>query len=112
MKKVEAIIRAEKFVDVKEALEKRGFYGMTVTDVRGRGRQKGMQLQFRGRIMEIDLMPKVKIELVVTDEEVNDVITIISDYARTGSVGDGKIFVIPVEEVVRVRTGERGEKAI
>ena len=112
MKKVEAIIRAEKFMDVKEALEKRGFYGMTVTDVRGRGRQKGMQLQFRGRIMEIDLMPKVKIELVVTDEEVNDVITIISDYARTGSVGDGKIFVIPVEEVVRVRTGERGEKAI
>ena len=112
MKKIEAIIRSEKFVDVKEALEKRGFYGMTVTDVRGRGRQKGMQLQFRGRIMEIDLMPKVKIELVVTDEEVNDVITIISDYARTGSVGDGKIFVIPVEDVVRVRTGERGEKAI
>ncbi len=112
MKKVEAIIRAEKFMDVKEALEKRGFYGMTVTDVRGRGRQRGMQLQFRGRVMEIDLLPKVKIELVVTEEEVEDVITIISDYARTGNTGDGKIFVIPVDEVVRVRTGERGEKAI
>lgn len=112
MKKIEAIIRAEKFEDVKRALEAKGFYGMTVTDVRGRGRQKGMQLQFRGRTMEVDLLPKVKIELVVADENVDEVIELISNFARTGNVGDGKIFVIPVENAVRIRTGERGDKAL
>ncbi len=112
MKKIEAIIRAEKLGDVKNALESKGFYGMTVTDVRGRGRQKGVQIQFKGRTMELDLLPKVKIELVVTDEEVEDVISIISNFARTGNVGDGKIFVIPVEDAVRIRTGERGDKAL
>ena len=112
MKKIEAIIRAEKLGDVKNALESKGFYGMTVTDVRGRGRQKGVQIQFKGRTMELDLLPKVKIELVVTDEEVEDVISIISNFARTGNVGDGKIFIIPVEDAVRIRTGERGDKAL
>ncbi len=82
------------------------------TDVRGRGRQKGMQIQFRGRTMEVDLLPKVKIEVVVTDEEVDEVIELISNFARTGNVGDGKIFVIPVENAVRIRTGERGDKAL
>jgi nitrogen regulatory protein P-II 1 len=112
MKKIEAIIRAEKFEEVKNALEMKGYYGMTVTDVRGRGRQKGMQLQFRGRTMEVDLLPKVKIELVVTDEEAEEVVELIMNFARTGNTGDGKIFIIPVEDAVRVRTGERGDKAL
>ena len=112
MKKIEAIIRAEKLGDVKNALESNGFYGMTVTDVRGRGRQKGMQLQFKGRTMEIDLLPKVKIEIVVRDEEVEDIVELITNFARTGNVGDGKIFIIPVENAVRIRTGEKGDKAL
>ncbi len=112
MKKIEAIIRAEKLGDVKNALESKGYYGMTVTEVRGRGRQKGITLQFKGRTMELDLLPKVKIELVVKDEEVEDIVEIISNFARTGNVGDGKIFIIPVEDAVRIRTGERGEKAL
>ena len=112
MKKIEAIIRAEKFQDVKSALEMKGFYGMTVTDVRGRGRQKGMQIQFRGRTMEVDLLPKIKIELVVKDEEVEEVVELIMNFARTGNTGDGKIFIIPVEDAIRIRTGERGDKAL
>jgi len=112
MKKIEAIIRAEKLGDVKNALESRGFYGMTVTDVRGRGRQKGIQIQFKGRTMELDLLPKVKIELVVKDEDVEEIVNVITSFARTGNVGDGKIFIIPVEDVIRIRTGERGEKAL
>ncbi len=112
MKKVEAIIRAEKLDDVKAALERNGFYGMTVIDVRGRGRQRGLQIQFRGRVMEIDLLPKVKLELFVTDEEVQNVVEIIMQSARTGRIGDGKIFIIPVEESIRIRTGEKGEKVL
>ncbi len=112
MKKIEAIIRAEKLGDVKNALESKGFYGMTVTDVRGRGRQKGIQLQFKGRTMEIDLLPKVKIEIVVRDEDADEVVELITNFARTGNTGDGKIFIIPVEEVIRIRTGERGDKAL
>jgi len=112
MKKIEAIIRAEKFEDVKRELEANGFYGMTVTDVRGRGRQRGVKIQFRGRSMEVDLLQKVKIELVIADDEVEKVIELISNSARTGNIGDGKIFVIPVEEAVRIRTGERGDKAL
>ncbi len=112
MKKIEAIIRAEKLGDVKNALESKGYYGMTVTEVRGRGRQKGITLQFKGRTMELDLLPKVKIELVIRDEDVEDVVEIISNFARTGKVGDGKIFIIPVEDAVRIRTGERGDRAL
>ena len=112
MKKVEAIIRSEKLGDVKAALENSGFYGITVTDVRGRGRQKGIKLQFKGRTMEIDLIPKVKLEIVVRDEDVERVIDTVTAYARTGNVGDGKIFVIPVDNVLRIRTGERDEKAL
>jgi len=112
MKKVEAIIRSEKLGDVKAALENSGFYGLTVTDVRGRGRQKGIKLQFKGRTMEIDLVPKVKIEMVIRDEDVEKVIDIITAFARTGNVGDGKIFVMPVDNVLRIRTGERGESAL
>ncbi len=112
MKKVEAIIRSEKLGDVKAALENSGFYGITVTDVRGRGRQKGIKLQFKGRTMEIDLIPKVKLEIVVRDEDVERVINVVTACARTGNVGDGKIFVIPVDNVLRIRTGERDEKAL
>ena len=112
MKKVEAIIRPEKLDDVKAALEMSRFYGMTVTDVRGRGRQRGMQIQFRGRVMEVDLLPKIKLELVVSDEEVQNVVEIIMNSARTGKIGDGKIFIIPVEESIRIRTGEKGEQAL
>ncbi len=112
MKKVEAIIRPEKLEDVKLALEEAGFIGMTVTEVKGRGRQKGIEHQWRGRKYRVDLLPKVKIEMVVRDEDVDKVVDIILSNARTGSIGDGKIFVTTVEEVIRVRTGERGEKAI
>ena len=83
---------------------------MTVTEVRGRGRQKGMKIQFRGREMEVDLLPKVKIEVVVSDEAVEAAIEAIISAARTGKVGDGKIFVIPVERVIRVRTGEAARR--
>jgi len=112
MKKIEAVIRPERLEYVKAALEEKGIVGMTITEVRGRGRQKGMKIQFRGREMEIDTLPKVKIEVVVSDEAVDTVVNTIVEAARTGNVGDGKIFVIPVEKVVRVRTGEEGDMAI
>jgi nitrogen regulatory protein P-II 1 len=112
MKKIEAIIRPERLEQVKSALEGKGFVAMTVTEVKGRGEQKGITLQFRGRTMEVDLLPKVKIEIVVSDENVDKVIDTIVNAARTGRYGDGKIFVIPVERAVRVRTGEEGEGAV
>ena len=112
MKKIEAVIRPERLEYVKAALEEKGITGMTVTEVRGRGRQKGMTIQFRGREMVVDLLPKVKIEVVVSDEVVDTAVKTIVDAARTGGVGDGKIFVIPVERVVRVRTGEEGDSAV
>ena len=106
MKKIEAIIRPERLEHVKKALEDKGFVAMTVSEVRGRGEQKGITLQFRGRTMEVDLLPKVRIEVVVSDDAVDAVIDTIVKAARTGKYGDGKIFVIPVEKAVRVRTGE------
>ena len=106
MKKIEAIIRSEKFEDVKKALESKGIIAMTVTEVRGRGEQKGITLQFRGRTMEVDLLSKIKIEIVVDDSKVDTVVKTIVDSARTGKFGDGKIFIIPVEKSIRVRTGE------
>ena len=112
MKKVEAIIRPEKLEHVKDALEQEGFISMTITEVKGRGEQKGITLQFRGRTMEVELLPKVKIEIVVEEERVDAVIDTIISSARTGKVGDGKIFVTPVENAIRIRTGERGEDAV
>jgi nitrogen regulatory protein P-II 1 len=106
LKKIEAIIRSEKFEDVKKALESKGIIAMTVTEVRGRGEQKGITLQFRGRTMEVDLLSKIKIEIVVDDSKVDTVVKTIVDSARTGKFGDGKIFIIPVEKSIRVRTGE------
>ncbi len=106
MKMVVAIIRPEKFEAVKDALAEKGFVGMTVTEVKGRGEQKGIRLQFRGREMEVDLLQKIKIEVVVKDEDVDKVIDVICENARTGKFGDGRIFVVPVEKSVRIRTGE------
>lgn len=106
MMKVEAIIRPERLDQVKKALEEKGFVGMTVSEVTGRGEQKGIKLQYRGRTMDVDLLPKVRIELIVVDEVVDDLIETIAAAARTGKPGDGRIFVIPVARSVRVRTGE------
>ena len=112
MKKIEAIIREEKMEAVKKALEENSYFGMTVSEVSGRGRQKGVPLQWRVGEYRVDLLPKLKIELVVLDEDESTVIDAIIRNARTGEIGDGKIFVLPVESVVRVRTGDRDEKAI
>lgn len=112
MKKIEAIIRPERLERVKKALEEHGCVAMTITEVYGRGEQKGIALQFRGRRMDVDLLPKVKIETVVKDEFVEPIIKAISSEARTGKFGDGKIFVSSVEDTIRVRTEERGEAAL
>ena len=112
MKKVEAVIRPERMDIVKNALAEAGYIGMTINEVKGRGIQGGITERYRGREYIVDLIPKVKIEVVVKGEDVEDVIKIICENAKTGNHGDGKIFVIPVETVVRVRTGERDEEAI
>ncbi|WP_018153775.1 MULTISPECIES: P-II family nitrogen regulator [Methanothermococcus] len=112
MKKVEAIIRPERLDIVKNALSDAGYVGMTVSEVKGRGIQGGIVERYRGREYIVDLLPKIKIEMAVNDEDVEKVIDIICENAKTGEFGDGKIFVIPIEEVVRVRTGERGNDAI
>ncbi|GAB4333365.1 MAG: P-II family nitrogen regulator [Candidatus Abyssubacteria bacterium] len=112
MKKVEAIIKPFKLEEVKDALSKVGIKGLTVIEVKGFGRQKGHKELYRGAEYEIEFLPKVKLEVVVPDAEVENVIDAIMSSARTGRLGDGKVFVVPVEEVIRIRTGERGEDAI
>ncbi|MDI9614077.1 P-II family nitrogen regulator [Methanothermobacter sp.] len=112
MKEIVAIIRPEKLEEVKNALEEVGCHGMTVTEVRGRGRQLGITESYRGRDYRIDLIPKTKIEIVVNDEDLDRVVDTIVKSAQTGDIGDGKIFISGVEEVVRIRTGESGEKAV
>ncbi len=112
MKKIEAIIKPFKLEEVKDALIKIGIGGMTVSEVRGFGQQKGETEIYRGTEYVVDFLPKIKIEVVVKDEDAEKVIETIANTARTGRVGDGKIFVIPVEDVIRIRTGERGEQAV
>ncbi|MBU0506079.1 MAG: P-II family nitrogen regulator [bacterium] len=112
MKKVEAIIKPFKLDDVKEAISELGLKGMTVSEVKGFGRQKGHTELYRGAEYVVDFLPKIKLELVIKDEDTPKVIEAISTAARTGRIGDGKIFVYPVEEVVRIRTAETGENAI
>ena len=112
MKKIEAIIKPFKLEEVKAALTKIGVQGMTMTEVIGFGRQKGHTESYRGTEYKIDFLPKSKIEIIVTEELVNQVIETIERTAKTGKIGDGKIFVAPVEEVIRIRTGERGRNAI
>ena len=112
MKKIEAIIKPFKLDDVKEALTELGIIGMTVTEVRGFGRQKGHTELYRGSEYTIDFLPKVKVELVVPDNLVDKVVATVAAAARTGSSGDGKVFVLPMGEAIRIRTGETGESAI
>ncbi len=112
MKKIEAIIRPEKLDDVKSALEKENLVSMTVTEIRGRGRQKGAKLMWRGDEYLVEMVPKTKIEMVVRDEDVEKAVKIIREAAYTGNIGDGKIFVLSIEDAIRVRTGERGEEAL
>jgi nitrogen regulatory protein P-II 1 len=112
MKKVEAIIREERFHLVKIALEEKGFISMTVSDIVGRGKQKGVALKWRVGEHRIEFLPKKKLEIVVEDKDCQTVVDIICERGRTGAVGDGKIFVMPVEEVIRVRTGEKGVQAL
>ena len=112
MKKVEAIIKPFKLDDVKEALTQIGIVGMTVTEVRGFGRQKGHTELYRGSEYTVDFLPKVKVEVVVPDALVEKVVATVVAAAKTGSIGDGKVFVLPVGESLRIRTGERGEDAI
>jgi nitrogen regulatory protein P-II 1 len=108
MKKIEAIIRPEKLNLIREKLDMKGFSGMTVTEVKGRGRQKGIALQWRAGDYRVEFLSKVKLEVVVDDAAAETVIDLICDTAQTGEAGDGKIFVYPIEDVVRVRTKERG----
>ena len=113
MKKIEAIIRPEKLPVVKAALEESGYPGMTITEVRGHGVQKGVTQQWRGREFVVEFLPKVKVEVVVTsDADVDRILTLIYDNASTDNIGDGKVFVTDIVEAMRVRTGERGEVAI
>ena len=112
MKKIEAVIKPFKLDDVKEALNELGVVGMTVTEVRGFGRQKGHTELYRGSEYTIDFLPKVKVEVVVPDHLVDKVVSVICQSAKTGSIGDGKVFVLPVEHAVRIRTEEIGEKAV
>lgn len=112
MKKIEAIIKPFQLDEVKEALNKAGATGMTVIEVRGAGRQKGHSETYRGAEYTVDLIPKIKIEVVAGDGKVTEIVDAIAAAARTGRIGDGKIFVLPMEEIVRIRTGERGYDAI
>ncbi|MEW6672410.1 MAG: P-II family nitrogen regulator [Thermodesulfobacteriota bacterium] len=112
MKKIEAIIKPFKLDDVKEALNEIGIQGMTISEVKGYGRQKGHKEIYRGAEYVVDFIPKIKIEIVVDNDRVNPVLEKIQQAAHTGKIGDGKIFVLAVEEAVRVRTGEHGKDAI
>ncbi len=112
MKMIYAIIRPHRLQDVKEALADVGVVGMTVTDVRGAGRQKGQVERYRGSEYSIDLLAKIKVEVAVLDDQCEEVIQAIRKAAYTGEIGDGKIFILPLEDSVRVRTGERGEDSL
>ncbi len=112
MKMVEAIVKPFKLDEVKDALTKAGIQGMTVEEVKGFGRQKGHTELYRGAEYTVDFLPKVKLQILVTDDKVGEVVDAITAAARTGKIGDGKIFVYTVEEVVRIRTGEKGADAI
>jgi len=112
MKKIEAIIKPFKLDDVKEALNGIGIKGMTISEVKGYGRQKGHKEIYRGAEYVVDFIPKTKMEIIVQSSQVDTVIETIRQAANTGKIGDGKIFVLPIEEVIRVRTGEKGEEAI
>jgi nitrogen regulatory protein P-II 1 len=112
MKKIEAVIKPFKLDEVKEALHEIGVQGMTVTEVKGFGRQKGHTELYRGAEYVVDFLPKIKLEVVISDDLVDKVVEAIAGAANTGRIGDGKIFVLPIEQAVRIRTGERGDEAL
>jgi len=112
MKKIEAVFRVERLEEVTEALEQIGCPGIMISHIEGHGRQKGVTEQFRGREYKVDLLPKIKVEIIVKDGDCDKIAVAIAKAAKTGSIGDGKIFVYPVEDVIRIRTGEKGEGAI
>lgn len=112
MKKIEAIIRPEKLDVVRKALDSSGYPGIMISEIEGHGKQKGVVQQWRGETYRVELLPKVKIEVIVPDKDVDRITKIIIEGARTGAVGDGKIFVSDIKEAIRIRTGEKGEEAI
>ena len=112
MKRIEAVIKPFKLEDVKEALTQAGITGMTVSDVKGYGRQQGHSELYRGAEYVVDFLPKIKLDLIVKSEDVDNVVKIIADAAKTGKIGAGKIFVSPIEKIIRIRTGEEDEEAI
>ncbi len=112
MKKIEAIIRPEKLDEVRRALEKVGFPGLNISEVEGHGKQKGVVQQWRGEQYRVELLPKAKVEIVASDRDAQKIIRAIQEVAKTGAVGDGKIFVSTVEEVIRIRTAETGDAAL
>jgi len=112
MKRIEAIIQPFKLDDVREGLKEIGVDGMTIYDVRGHGRQKGHKEVYRGQEYEVDLLPKVKLEVVVSDDRVEATVKAITESARTGKIGDGKVFIYPVEEAIRIRNSDTGESAL
>jgi nitrogen regulatory protein P-II 1 len=112
MKKIEAIIRPEKLEELREALDAKDFSRMTVTEVKGRGTQKGIKLEWRVGEYTVEFLPKIKVEMVIDDARLDEALKIIETVCQTNSIGDGKIFVSNVEEVIRIRTGERGKKAL
>lgn len=112
MKKIEAVIRPEKLDEVRKAIESVGYPGITITEAEGHGKQKGVVQQWRGETYRVDFLPKVKLELVVGDADVERIVQAIIKAAKTGSVGDGKIFVSDVRDAIKIRTGERGESAL
>lgn len=112
MKKIEAIIRVEKLDEVRESLEKLGYPGMSITRIEGHGRQKGLVEQFRGREYKVELLPKIKLEIVAKDQDVDRISKAIVESAQTGEIGDGKIFISAIDNAVRIRTGEKGEVAL
>jgi nitrogen regulatory protein P-II 1 len=112
MKRIEAVIKPFKLEDVKEALTEAGITGMTVSDVKGYGRQQGHSELYRGAEYVVDFLPKIKLDLIVNSEDVDNVVKIIAESAKTGKIGDGKIFVSSIEKIIRIRTGEEDEEAI
>ena len=112
MKKIEAIVRPEKLEDVRKALEQVGYPGVTVTEVEGHGKQKGVTRQWRGETYTVEFLPKVKLEIVASDADAERIVQAVIKAAKTDSVGDGKIFVSDVKDIVRIRTGERGDGAV
>ncbi|MGB9682829.1 MAG: P-II family nitrogen regulator [bacterium] len=112
MKKIEAIVRSGRLDAIMNALQELGYPGITITEVEGHGRQKGITAQWRGKTYTIDLLPKIKLEIIARDEEIDMIVEAIITTAKTGEIGDGKIFIYPIEDVIKIRTGEKGEAAL